>query len=437
MNFSGVIVSNIAYRFLYVVINIFITLLLTRLMTVNGYGVLSLMIANASIFNLVSCLGSESGITYHYASDSLPRKKIFTIICFVVLFQLAVFTISELIYRSITGNYWLITGNDIQFFLWGMVYLFTVTLTDKYTAFFYGSHLYVSFNKIIAAGSLVSLVVFAGLYFFAKAHDVFFYLRLFILTSFFQAVLLSLFFHFKQQQYILFSPVQKEDWKKFFSYSFVVFITNIIQFLAYRVDYWLVAFYNGSEALGLYSLAVRLSQLFWILPLLFAGIIFPQTADNKIVNYELRVVTLVRITVAILFLAELVALVFARPIIPFVFGIAYQRSVAPFIYLLPGIFLFSINILLAAYYAGKKQLHVNFIGSTMCFLIVLFLDLVLIPRYGINGAAIASTIAYSVSGLYFIWRLTEFNRIKMLDLLFLKSQDIMQIRIFVKQLFIA
>src|SRR5215510_9226529 len=142
MNFSGVIVSNIAYRFSYVVINIFITLLLTRLMTVNGYGILSLMIANASIFNLVSCLGSESGITYHYASDSLPRKKIFTIISFVILFQLAAFTISEVIYKRITGGYWLITGGDMQYFLWGMVYLFAVTLTDKYTAFFYGSHLY-------------------------------------------------------------------------------------------------------------------------------------------------------------------------------------------------------------------------------------------------------------------------------------------------------
>ena len=286
-------------------------------------------------------------------------------------------------------------------------------------------------------GSLVSLVVFAGLYFFVRAHDVFFYLRLFILTSFFQAVLLSVFFHFNQQQAMLFSPVNREDWKKFFSYSFVVFITNIIQFLAYRVDYWLVVFFKGEEALGLYSLAVRLSQLFWILPLLFAAIIFPQTADSKIVNYELRVITLVRITVAILFLAGLVAITLARPLIPFLFGKPYERSVEPFIYLLPGIFLFGVNILLAAYYAGKKQLHVNLIGSTMCFLIVLFLDLVLIPRYGINGAAIASTIAYSASGLYFIWRFTNFNRRKMSDLLFLKSQDIMEIGIFVKHLFIA
>jgi O-antigen/teichoic acid export membrane protein len=406
-------------------------------MTVNGYGVLSLMIANAAIFNLVSCLGSESGITYHYASESLPRKKIFTIICFVVLFQLVVFTVFEIIYKSFTGSYWLAKGNDIQFFLWGMVYLFSVTLTDKYTAFFYGSHLYVSFNKMMVIGSLVSLVAYAGLYFFVKTHDVFFYLRLYILTSFSQALLLLIFFHFSQHQSMLFTPVHKEDWKKFFSFSFIVFITNIIQFLAYRVDYWLVTFYKGDEALGLYSLAVRLSQLFWILPLLIAGIIFPQTADDKIVNYELRVTTLVRMTVAILFVAELLALFLARPVIPFVFGSAYERSIEPFIYLLPGIFLFSVNIILAAYYAGKKRLPVNFIGSTMCFLIVLLLDLALIPRYGINGAAVASSIAYSISGLYFIWRFTAFNKSKMSELLFLKSQDVMQVRTFVKRLFIA
>ena len=266
--------------------------------------------------------------------------------------------------------------------------------------------------------------------------DVFFYLRLFILANFFQALLLLGSFHLKQPHSVSFGSVRKQDWRRFFSYSFIVFATNIIQFLAYRIDYWLVAFYKGDEELGLYSLAVRLNQLFWILPLFFAGIIFPQTADSNIRNSEVSVVRLTRITIAILLVAELIALVLATPIIPFVFGKAYQRSVGPFIYLLPGFFLFGINILLAAYYAGKKQLNVNFIGSTICFLIVLFLDLLLIPRYGIIGAATASTVGYSVCGLYFVWRFTAFNRSKMANLLFLKPQDLTEIRHFVKYLFL-
>lgn len=436
MNFSGVIVTNIIYRFVYVIVNIFITLLLTRLMTVSGYGILSLMIANASIFSLISCLGSESGITYHYASGSLARKKVFTIICFVILFQLVFFSACEFAYKAVTGNYWLIKGNEIQYFLWGIVYLFSVTLIDKYTAFFYGSHLYVSYNKIMLIGSIIALGLFTCLYFFTGINDIFFYLRLFILTNFLQALLLSAFFHSTQHEPILYGPIRKEDWKIFFSYSFIVFITNIIQFFAYRIDYWLVAYYKGNEALGLYSLAVRLGQVFWILPLLFAGIIFPQTADKTNVNYELRLRALVRITAATLFLVELIALIFAGPMIPFLFGKPYTNSVEPFIYLLPGIFLFSINILLAAYYAGKKELFVNFVGSTMCFLIVLILDLWLIPLYGIKGAAIASSVAYSCSGLYFIWRFTSFRKQGVTNLLVMKTNDVSEIKNFLTHLFI-
>ncbi|HTD95050.1 MAG TPA: hypothetical protein VK644_14595, partial [Chitinophagaceae bacterium] len=80
MRFADLLVGNVVFRSLNIAMNILITVLLTRLMSVEGYGIFSLLVANASIFNLVTCLGVESGITYHYSSKDIAREKIFSII---------------------------------------------------------------------------------------------------------------------------------------------------------------------------------------------------------------------------------------------------------------------------------------------------------------------------------------------------------------------
>jgi len=76
--------------------------------------------------------------------------------------------------------------------------------------------------------------------------------------------------------YILSGP----EIKVFLSVSVVTLITNSIQFLAYRMDYWFIEYYRGVKELGWYSLSVRLVQVFWVLPALFAAILFPVVAKE-------------------------------------------------------------------------------------------------------------------------------------------------------------
>jgi len=48
------------------------------------------------------------------------------------------------------------------------------------------------------------------------------------------------------------------------------------------------------------------------------------------------------------------------------------------------------------------MLKVNFGGSAICLVVILVLDLLLIPSQGAMGAAIASTIGYGVTTIYFV-----------------------------------
>jgi O-antigen/teichoic acid export membrane protein len=160
--------------------------------------------------------------------------------------------------------------------------------------------------------------------------------------------------------------------------------------------------YRGEEELGWYSLAVRLVQLFWVVPLLFASIIFPVSANKKIEYDERQMLALIRGINLVNIVAGLLLFFIAPVMIPLLFGQAYANSVLLLQVLLPGVLLFCIVTILAAYFAGQRKLGINFYGSLLCLTGVLVLDIVWIPSMGMKGAAIASSIAYGATALYFI-----------------------------------
>jgi O-antigen/teichoic acid export membrane protein len=59
--------------------------------------------------------------------------------------------------------------------------------------------------------------------------------------------------------------------------------------------------------------------------------------------------------------------------------------------------------------AGIGQVNINRQGSVVCFVVILILDLVLIPKWGITGAAIASSVGYIVSTCYVVYKYVKFK----------------------------
>jgi len=194
--------------------------------------------------------------------------------------------------------------------------------------------------------------------------------------------------------------------------------------MAYRIDYWLIAYYLRSESLlGLYAQAVKLSQLFWVIPLFLASVIFPVIARNKDYRDINRLLSLIRIMNFINLMGCIVLFLIADRLMPFLFGTQFAGSSSPFKLLLPGIFLFTNTIIISAYFAGIKKLKIDMIGSIVCLLTVLILDIILIPRYGIKGASVATTISYSLTTIYFIFFFLRTTDSSLMDLILVKKQD--------------
>jgi O-antigen/teichoic acid export membrane protein len=115
-------------------------------------------------------------------------------------------------------------------------------------------------------------------------------------------------------------------------------------------------------------------------------------------------------------------ILFSRGIFGFLIP-EYRESIGLLIWLLPGMYLFVINILLAAYFASQRLLRVNLWISFLCLAVITLLDIALIPSMGIRGAAIGNCIAYSVSGVVSFMIFKKYHPVRWSDLLLLRVGD--------------
>jgi O-antigen/teichoic acid export membrane protein len=423
MFFGKTLIENSINRLLNTLIVFFTIVFLTRALGASDFGVLSLMIANASVLNLVSSLGITSGITYNLSSKSLHENKILTVTFGLLLAQFFFISIFEYSWLHFFDSNWILKGNGLVNLSLGICFYLSISTIEKYCALFYGRQQFILPNNIVLLGNLILLLILLLLY-IQKTENIFIFFIVYILAHFSQAIVLISAYHIINKVPVVVTYLNKQEVKLFFSYSFLAFITNILQFFAYRADYWIVEYFRGSMQLGLYSVSVRLAQLFWILPNLIAAIIFPQVAGKLTKGNEYNFLSMIRLMNTCNIVAGLCLLLLSPYLVVLFFGEEYSDSVIPFQILLPGVIGFCITTVLASYFAGINKLKVNFGGTILCLLVILVLDLVLIPGYGIAGAAIASCMGYTLTAVYSLTIFKQLTQVPFRHLLFLTRADL-------------
>lgn len=173
-------------------------------------------------------------------------------------------------------------------------------------------------------------------------------------------------------------------------------IGNVLQFFNYRLDMFIVNFFLGPAGVGIYSVSVRLAELLWYLPNAVGFVIFPKAAASKPEEMNVFTPRVFRITLGLTVLGALILAFLGRPIINFVFSSAFLAAYMPFLVLLPGVVLLGGSKVLTNEIAGRGHPHYNSLNAALALVVTVVLDLVLIPRYGVLGAALASSIAYTM-----------------------------------------
>lgn len=187
-------------------------------------------------------------------------------------------------------------------------------------------------------------------------------------------------------------------------YSLPLFLGNAVQFLNYRLDVYLVNAWLGLRAVGTYTVAVWLAQTLWLLPNAVAALVLRAAASAPTPDDAwAQACRINRLCAAAALLGALALGGGAALGLHVVFGAGFAGSVAPLLLLLPGSVLFSTTIILSAFLNGVHRQHYTTFVACGSLAVTIAADVALIPRLGVAGAALASTLSYAASTVATVW----------------------------------
>jgi len=187
--------------------------------------------------------------------------------------------------------------------------------------------------------------------------------------------------------------------RSFLNFGIRGYVANLLMYLNYRLDSLIVNGLSGVVSLGYYSIATAMAETLWYGANSVALVMFPHVSslDRKEANRITPVVC--RNAIFMTLVGAVVMFVVSRQLILFVFGPGMIPALHPLWLLLPGIVTLTASKVISSYLGGiGKPTYSTFIGAGTVILTIA-LDLLLIPRYGISGAAAASSIVYTCTAV--------------------------------------
>jgi len=187
--------------------------------------------------------------------------------------------------------------------------------------------------------------------------------------------------------------------KRIVSYGLGFFFYALFQNLSYRFDLLLVAHMTSLADAGWYGTATGLTEVIWYFPNAVGTVLFPVVASLDDTARDQLVAKICRWSVWIMALGA-AGLIIASPVlVPLLYGDRFVPTVKAIRALSLGIVTNGIFQILGIHLAARKQLPTLTFITGSGFACNLLLNLALIPRFGIVGAGVSSTISYFICGL--------------------------------------
>lgn len=171
-----------------------------------------------------------------------------------------------------------------------------------------------------------------------------------------------------------------------------------------RIDQVMIKEMLDDRSLGLYSVAVKLSEVWYFVPGAIASAVFPAVVKSKELGVEVYHARLSKYFAFMAWIGLSIGSLFTLTgsyLVRLLFGVGYEGSVGALIILVWSGVGICFKVASDSWFLSERLergiLHRELLGAGINVL----LNLLFIPRYGINGAALATLISYSFVGIFY------------------------------------
>lgn len=166
----------------------------------------------------------------------------------------------------------------------------------------------------------------------------------------------------------------------------------------YHVDVMMIRVFVDSESTGYYKAALAVAEFLWVVPVALQSMFVHSmsnlwsSGDNETVNRIAARTTRYAMLFSILLATGFAAL--GGRFLPLYYGPEYSQAAIPLLILLPGAVGFAVARPIFGIAQGKGDLKTMVLATGGAATLNVVLNAVLIPRYGMTGAAVATSVGY-------------------------------------------
>jgi O-antigen/teichoic acid export membrane protein len=193
------------------------------------------------------------------------------------------------------------------------------------------------------------------------------------------------------------------DWRPSFRLAYAllrdswpIILSSICVSIYMRIDQVIIKQLLDSEAVGQYAAAVKLSEAWYFIPTVICSSLFPAVINAKNVSrefYHKRLQNLYDLMIWIALPAALVVTLLADNIVRFLYGAAFAQAGSVLaIHFWAGIFV-SLGVASGKWYLAENLQFFSFINNIIGAGVSVALNIILIKRYGIIGAAWSTVVS--------------------------------------------
>ena len=380
------------------------------------YGVFSLTLTIMVWATALSAFGFEEGILrfssfYHGKKDYRRIRYLFRYVKTILLVTTVITTILLFLLSGIIGER-IFHNPELKIFLrW-----FSLAIP-----FFVFSYIFINLLKSFEKIEYSSLIEYVFQSAFQLLVLYFFWSIGFGTTSIILSYILGGIFLFAVAFYILKKQIPEiageislEDKKKkklrkeLFHYSWPLILFSMISTFFYWIDSLVIGYFKGAAEVGFYNAAAPIAALLFLIPVIFIQMFFP-LINKEYAKKNIKVIRELSKQVSkwILILnLPIFIIMFAFPgaLLSVLFGKEYIIAENALRFLSLGAFFSSViflsNHLISM--AGKSKLIL--FNMIIASVLNTGLCLLLVPKYGIDGAAVSTAITSVIFGLLFLFQ---------------------------------
>jgi O-antigen/teichoic acid export membrane protein len=199
----------------------------------------------------------------------------------------------------------------------------------------------------------------------------------------------------------------------------------IIGHFIYQIDVYLIYYLLGAEDVAFYSIAIGVATLLWFIPDTVGTVLFPSLASLKSKN-EIHTIT-AKVSRNSLFgvtIGAIGLLLIGGYLIEYFYGHSYYSSIKPMVLILPGVIAMSGYKILTRDFSSRNQQQIPILAAFLSLAINIILNFIWIPKFGIEGAALASTVSYSFAVTILILFFKTESKLSLRDILIIRKDDL-------------